>query len=198
MIRINLAKSQSFTPNTAANTATAIDLTQIGLNVGGTQFTKILAIVSVTLLILIYDMYATSVARAQLEVTSAQVQALELEITSYGEVDTVLEGLAKEKAKVNEQLVVIQNISKKRAFKVKTLMRLQESLPEDLWLNELKINNDQVVFVGYSRSPTSVQKIVKNLNEADFIQNAFNRELSRVKVGDEAIQKFEIEARMKN
>jgi Tfp pilus assembly protein PilN len=193
MIRINLAKTQSYVSAGTQPTST-MDLTKIGLAGNGDVVAKVVGLLLFTIALIVYEKYNLSIVKTQLNRISVQVQEVEQEISEYGAVESAIENLTKEKEKVNEQLAVIQKISQKRAFKLQAIIKVQSSLPDDLWLKELLVADNRLSFIGYSRSPSSVQAIVKGLTDMDIVQSAINKELSRVKLGDETLQKFEIEA----
>jgi hypothetical protein len=193
MIRINLAKTQSYISAGTQSTST-MDLTKIGLAGNGDVVAKVVGLLLFTIALIVYEKYNLSIVKTQLNRISVQVQEVEQEISEYGSVESAIENLTKEKAKVNEQLAVIQKISQKRAFKLQAIIKVQSSLPDDLWLKELLVADNRLSFIGYSRTPSSVQAIVKGLTDMDIVQSAINKELSRVKLGDETLQKFEIEA----
>ena len=93
---------------------------------------------------------------------------------------------------------MIKKISQKRAYKLQAIDVVQKSLLDDLWIEEMKVDQSVLSFKGYSRSPTSVQEIVGNLTKNDFILSAFSKEMKRVTVGNDKLNAFEIEARVKN
>ncbi len=193
MIRVNLAKAQSFAPM-ASGTVTNIDFRGLGSGANVNLALKVGGLIMATILLIGYEKYVISQKQSSLAQLSIQAAAIQNEIKGFGSVDEVLEGLAKEKAKMNEQLTVIQKISQKRAYKLQTILKTQAGLPEDVWLDEFVFDRNRIVFKGFSRTPTSVQNFVRELNSTDFIKSAVNKELSRVKLGDQPVQKFEIEA----
>lgn len=197
MIRVNLAKTQSYSP-ASAGTITNMDFKGLGAGVNVNLVLKIGGLIMATILVIAYEQYMISGKRSTLAQVSVEAAALQEEINGFGSVDQVLDGLAKEKAKMNEQLTVIQKISQKRAFKLQAILRVQKGLPEDVWLEEFNFDDNIIIIKGFSRTPTSVQIFVQTLNDADFITSAVNKELSRVKLADQQIQKFEIEARVLN
>lgn len=196
MIRINLAKTQSY----SGPSAQATDGIQIPSVVASdNKAVKIASMIFFLILVIGYERYILGSKRAILAETKTQMQSIQDEIAKFGTVTSVIEDLVKEKEKLNGQLLVIQQISQKRAFKLKAITKIQESLPDDLWLDEMKIDRNTVNIRGLSRTPTSVQKIVNSLSAADFIESAVNKELKRVKPTSDTdeLQQFDIEAKVK-
>jgi len=197
MIRINLAKSQSYAPM-SAGTVTNMDFKSLGAGANANLLFKVGGLLLTTILLIAYENYTISIKNTALARVTTQAAALQEEIKGFGSVDQVLENLGKEKAKMNEQLTVIEKISQKRAFKLQAILTAQKGLPEDVWLEEFNFYDSTIILKGFSRTPTSVQEFVQALNNTDFILSAVNKELSRVKMGDQQVQKFEIEARVLN
>ena len=158
---------------------------------------KIALMLAAMILLIIYEKINISQLQSQLVAKQQQVQEIEQEIAKYGSVTSVVQDLIKEKKRLNDQLAVIAQISKKRAFKLMAIKLVQESVLEDLWLSELVVDENVMTFDGLSRTPTSVQQIVQNLNKTEFIERATNKVLKRQRVGNEDLNAFSIEATVK-
>lgn len=195
MIRINLAKTQSY----SAPTTQAPSGIEMPSMTGDSKAVKIASMLVFLILVIGYEKYQLNKKRSVLEGMQKEMATIQTEISKFGSVTNVIEDLIKEKEKLNGQLLVIQQISAKRAFKLKTITKIQESLPDDAWLEELKIDQTLVNLKGLARTPTSVQKIVNNLLTADFIEAANNKEMKRVKMTVDAdeVQQFDIEAKVR-
>lgn len=196
MIRVNLAKTHNYT---STGTQTAIAMDQAAAKAAGAPHpaVKVGLMVLMTILLYVYESYNLSQLRVRLAEKNEQVRQIQAEVQQFGPVSGVVEGLVKERQKLNSQLAVIQQISRKRSFKLRAIRQVQESVLEDLWLTEMIVKRDSLVFRGLSRSPTSVQQIVKNLLAADFVETAINRELKRVKSAEGEMNSFDIEAKVK-
>ncbi len=195
MIRINLAKTHAYV---GPSTQTAVSLDKSLPSAGHKPGVKVLAMVAFLIAIIVYEKYQISFKKSSAIQLQGQLQTLQAEITQYGSVTTIIEELEKEKEKVDKKLSVIQTISQKRAFKLGIIMIMQENLPDDLWLQEMTVDKDLIYFKGLSRSPSSIQQVVKKLEDNNFVSSAINNELSRFKEGEDELQKFTIEARVKN
>lgn len=197
MIRINLAKTHNYT-SSGTQTAIAMDQAAALASGGPHPAVKIAIMIILPIILYIYESYNITQKSIELAKVQTQVQQIEAEVAQFGSVKTVVEDLVKERNKLNEQLSVIQKISQKRAFKLKAINQIQVSLLDDLWLEQLTVDQSVMDFQGLSRSPTSINEIVENLNKNDFIESAFNKEMNRKKIGKEVLQQFNIEARIKN
>lgn len=194
MIRVNLAKTHNYS---SAGTQTAVQLDAAKLTGQSESIKKVVIMIVFPILLYMYEAYSLGLKQEQSQKIKGQLEAVQQEIQQYGSVTTIVEDLLKEKEKLNAQLKVIQTISQKRAFKLKAITKVQESLPDDLWMREMNIVGGIISFKGYSQTSISVQKIVRRLNDLDFITSAINKELKRVTRGDREVQEFNIEARVK-
>lgn len=196
MIKVNLAKTHSYA-STGTQTAIALDQAMAESAEAAHPGVKIVLMLVATVLLITYEKYNISHLESQLAEKEQLAQEIQSEIEKYGSVTTVVQDLIKEKQRLNEQLAIIADISKKRAFKLKAIKLVQESVLEDLWLSELIVDDSQLIFKGLSRTPTSVQRIVKTLGNTDFVEKAMNRELTRTTVGKEKLNAFDIEVTVK-
>ncbi|MEM7646025.1 MAG: PilN domain-containing protein [Pseudomonadota bacterium] len=195
MIRINLAKTHNYA---SSGTETAISSDRAAAIEGeSTPQAKIAIMLVFTVLLYIYERYNLGTKQATASQISAQLEQVKGEIGNFGTVTSVVEDLVKEKEKLNAQLLIIQKISQKRAFKLKTILKVQENLPSDLWLTELIIDENEIEFKGLSRTPTSVQNIVAYLNDADYVDLAINQELKSIELDGETVNSFSILARVR-
>lgn len=192
MIKVNLAKTHNYT---SRGTETAIESDRVALAEGDVSpVAKVGCIVLFTILLIGYEKYKLSEKMDERKAIAVRLSKVKQDIQNFGTVKNVIEDLVKERSKLNEQLRVIRKISQKRAFKLKTIKKVQESLPEDLWLKQLIISKETLMFEGYSRTPSSVQNIVAQLEKEEFVESAINTELKRSKIGEETVNEFQIEA----
>ena len=194
MIKVNLAKTHNYT---SAGTQTAIAMDQAAMEAAPHPAVKVVLMLLATFCLYIYESYNLSQLRVRLAEKNEQVRQIQEEVKQFGSVSAVVDSLASERQKLNDQLTVIQNISKKRSYKLRGIKLFQENLLEDVWLSEMSITDKSLIFRGYSRTPTSVQQIVKNLMSNDFIESAINRDLKKVILGNEKLNSFDIEAKVK-
>lgn len=192
MIRINLAKTHSY-QSTGTQTAIAMDQASLG---GPHPVVKVVCMLAIVVLVYGYEYYNLSSIKTRYAQKQAQLQQLQNEVTQFGSVTNVVTDLVKEKKQLDDKLAVIQKISKKRAFKLKAIQFVQESVLQDLWLKGLTINNESMNITGYSLSPTSVQQIVKTLSAADFVEPGIAQEIKRITGNDVEMNTFEITAKV--
>ncbi len=195
MIRVNLAKSHSFQ---STGTQTAIAMDQASLAMGPHPVVKVILILIFPVLLYFYESYNLSEITKRYVQKQDELQQIQNEVTQFGSVSNVVGDLMKEKKQLDDQLAVIQKISQKRAFKLKAIQFIQESVLEDLWLKKMVVSDDSLEIEGFSITPTSVQKIVKTLSSAEFIEDGINQEIRRVQNNDGELNTFKILAKVKD
>ena len=197
MIKINLAKTHSYK---GAGTSTGIaSISASAFSVDGELAPPAkIAIMAIFLILVIgYEKYQLGVKNEKLAQVNAELNNVRNESAKFGTVTNVIEDLIKEKKQLNEQLLIIQKISQKRAFKLQAIAKVQENIPEDLWLTEMSIKKNFITFKGLSQSPSSVQSVVAYLNASDFVDNAENQELKRESINGQVLNSFSIVAQVK-
>lgn len=192
MIKINLAK---------ASASVAVESQSVASSGLATAAQSDVAVKVVLMLIFVmgiygFEKYNISGKTQRLVAIERERQALTTKVAQYGAVTTVVEDLAKERKKLSKQMQVIQQISKKRAFKLQSITQLQVAMPVDSWIEELNLADETVKFKGYSKSPASVQGIVAKLSELDFMQNVQTKEMAIKKIGKNEVHEFNIEAKV--
>ncbi len=195
MIRINLAKTHGYTSGGTAATESA---PSAFAGAGPHPVVKIGAMLLLAMLVYGYEAYNISQLNFIYQQEQQKADAIKKEVDQFGSVKSVVDDLLKEKSKLNEQLEVIRKISQKRAFKLQAITMVQRGLTDDLWLTEMLVEQNNINFKGLSRSPSSVQEIIQNLQKAQFVQTAENRGISRKKVDNDELNAFEINVTVKN
>ncbi len=196
MIRVNLAKTHSYQP-TGTQTAIAMDQAAISAAAGAHPAAKVACMVAFVILLYIYESYNLSAIQSQFAQRQAALQQIQNEVQEFGSVTNVVADLQKEKKQLDTKLAVIQKISQKRAFKLKAIQFIQESVLDDLWLKSLTVSNNTLEISGFSITPTSVQQIVKTLSAADFVEPGVTQEIKRIERNETDINTFKITAQVK-
>ncbi len=197
MIKINLAKTQVY-GGEGTQVAFAADLAAGRASGSPHPALKVLIILIFPIALYVYERFDLEAKRKVLIQISAQAQEIEKEVSEFGSLRTAVENLVKEKEKLTQQLSVIEQISQKRAFKLQAIRKVQDNLPDDLWINELVVDQDTVIFKGFSRSASSIQDMVGSLSKEEVVLSAKNRELTRVRKGMEEVNAFDVELRVRN
>lgn len=199
MIRINLARSNNYSSGAAAAAAGG------GLDAGGIVVSgmphpgiKVAAMLIFVILVYGYETYTLSLLMSDLEVEQKKAAEVKRQVDELGSVKAVVEDLIKEKDRLNEQLKVIRKISQKRAYKLLAIEKVQAGITEDLWLEELTVSENEMVFSGITRSTSSVQEIVSNISRSEFVESAATQEIKRTEIDNETFNTFQILVKVKN
>ena len=192
MIKVNLARLSGSAPvhAEAAVTASAPSRpTPLPL--------KLLLIFALPIGLYIWQDIVVSEKIKSMKSSEDRLVEIKAQVEKLGAVTAVVQGLSREKARLQKQLSVIGRISGKRAFKLKTISEAQKLIPEDCWFEEVSIAKGKVKFKGYSRTPSSVQKLVDELERLEFLSSAYNEELKRSRLGQANVHAFNIVAEVK-
>ncbi len=73
---------------------------------------------------------------------------------------------------INKRLSVLKDLEKGKTFVAKILQQVLLSVPNNLWLESLDLNNGKLVFKGESLNNNQITTFVENLNDKKNIQNA--------------------------
>lgn len=199
MIRINLARSTVATSPIAqgGGSSAGSSAAALGAGMGAHPGVKLVAIFLLPLAIYIYEKRELGIKKNILNVENAKLEKIKAEVNKYGAVTAAVEDLKKERNKLQQRLEVIASISRKRASKILTLNEIQRIIPEDTWLDSIKIDEGKIVIDGLSRVPSSVQVFVEKLAQLKFLKSAVNKGVTRTKLGDTNLHKFTVEAEIK-
>ena len=198
MIKINLAKVSAHVgeaAETGGSSAPSIDFSGFS-GLGKSALLKLGLVFIFTLGVYIWESRVNSDIQAQLKARQAKLKELETEVAKFGSAALAVEEIKKERKRLHDRLRVIAKISSKRAFKIQTLEAMQQIIPEDCWLKEIKITKTQVELNGYSRNPSSVQSLVEKLSELEFLSSVTNEGMVRTKLGETNVSEFSILAKV--
>ena len=193
MIKVNLARMSSAAAHVHVEQAVSAPGPAQPLH----PLVKVLLIFIIPIGLYIWQDMIVSEKMARLQDSDAQLADIKTQVEKLGAVTSVVRSLSKEKDRLQEQLRVIGKISSKRAFKLRTINEMQGVLPDDCWLENVKIEKEKVFFKGYSRTPSSVQELVDSLEKLDFLASAYNQELKRANLGTAKVHEFNIIAEVK-
>ncbi|MDD4976024.1 MAG: PilN domain-containing protein [Bacteriovorax sp.] len=95
------------------------------------------------------------------------------EIGKNTNIKAQLEAYNKQVEKLKARSAQVDEILKIRTNPKKVLEKIARSIPEDLWFDQLKINeNKDVVIIGGSYSPRSIGEFITVINDSPFFANS--------------------------
>jgi len=174
MIRINLAKTSAF-PSEGEEHASGggggISLPSLGsINLSGSEnpILKVALVLVFPLAVYIWEYQGLSGFRVDLAQKELELTQVANDIAQFGAAGEAIADVKIERDRLQKKLEVIAKISSKRAFKIRTLAKLQELIPQDCWLKEIDMKASQITFQGFARTPTSVQKTLGETTVHEF------------------------------
>jgi Tfp pilus assembly protein PilN len=103
---------------------------------------------------------------------TAGVNKLAEEIKKEAGAKAQLDAYQKQFEKLTEREQQVDEILKIRTNPKKVLEKIARSMPEDLWLTELRINeNKEVVIIGGADSSRSIGEFISIINDSPFFAN---------------------------
>jgi len=188
MIKINLSTAQK-----------QVDIS----NVGGFDLTKLKfkAVALAIVLIYVPDLFIVPMwdkdyadKNQELEEVQGELRSLKKKVSKSAVYEKQIRELeAQENILKNKLLAVKQAISQKRD-PTNLLLYIAKNIPQDLWLQELIIDNDKMIVKGEALNYPSVGTFTDNLRSSIFIKDASIKETtSKVRESDKKrIEAFEI------
>lgn len=126
----------------------------------------------------------------------AKVSELEKKKVSLGPQIDAVKNFQKEKERLQVQIETIKTLSRERLRNVKALESIQTIIPEKAWLQELKILEGQVRFVGQAVDDQTIAQFMQGLEENVFFKNIRLVKSSEVTRPDGVVKLFEIESNL--
>jgi Tfp pilus assembly protein PilN len=134
MIRVNLLRSKTFTSEPLQSTAP--DLEKVaGKNLG--------IIISLAAILYAYEFQNISNLKKELVKTTVQLTKLRTELQEQIKVAGEATVLAKQLDELKERVKILKNLSRTRLIELKSLDALQSILPEKVWFESIRYNNNK-------------------------------------------------------
>jgi len=109
-----------------------------------------------------------------------------------------IEKFQEEKRKLDNQLMVIKQLSKERLKNVKSMDALQGLIPARAWLTALKINENKVELEGRATDDLVISDFMKDLEASIYFANVTLNSSEELKTGEGAVKAFRIECVLQN
>ena len=192
MIKINLAKDSNVGIEDSGSFIESIR----SFNLDKERAKKLIFILNILIGLILYERYNLYDMNKKLTESTSRLNKINQKISQYGDVSSAVLQLQEQKKEMFKQLEVIRKVSKKRKLKIDSITKIQEFIPEDVWISEINFNESKIIFSGYTKKASSVQGLVKNLSETGFVDLVVNMELKRVS-GKDDLQRFDIDLDLK-
>ena len=192
MIKINLAKDSNIGIEDSGSFVESIRSFKLDRE----RAKKLIFILNILIGLILYERYNLYDMNKKLRESTNKLNGINQKIIQYGDVSSAVLQLQEQKKEMFKQLEVIRKVSKKRKLKIDSITKIQEFIPEDVWISEINFDKSKIIFSGYTRKASSVQGLVKNLSETGFVDLVVNMELKRVS-GKDNLQTFDIDLDLK-
>lgn len=134
----------------------------------------------------------------------AETRKVEAEIGKNTNVKSQLEAYNKQVEKLKARSAQVDEILKIRTNPKKILEKIARSIPEDLWFDQLRINEkSEVIIIGGSETPRSIGEFITIINDSPFFGNTITPVKQENKQGNldgvpMSYEAFELKGKIKN
>jgi type IV pilus assembly protein PilN len=101
------------------------------------------------------------------------------------------EELEEREKKLTEKLDIVKKILKQKKNPVGIMIFIAKNIPNDVWINSLKIENDKIEIIGESQSYKSIGNFIENLQSSIFFGNKVKLEGTEPKQDEATGRRFE-------
>jgi len=135
---------------------------------------------------------------------TAETSKLTSESLKDNQVKTQLEAYNNQVEKLKVRSAQVDEILKIRTNPKKILEKIARSIPDDLWFDQLKINeNRDVLIIGGAYSPRSIGEFINNINESPYFGSSITpvkQENKKETIDGQTIsyESFELKGKVKN
>lgn len=134
----------------------------------------------------------------------AETRKVEAEIGKNTNVKSQLEAYNKQVEKLKARSSQVDEILKIRTNPKKILEKIARSIPEDLWFDQLRINEkSEVIITGGAETPRSIGEFITIINDSPFFGNSITPVKQENKQGNldgvqMSYEAFELKGKIKN
>ena len=148
----------------------------------------------------IVDYYADAAEKIRKEQVKLDNDAKELEqkVEESKKIQQQVDALKEQEGKLAAKLGLIKNIFDERKNPFNLLIYIAKNIPEDVWLDELNLNQDNLEVKGKSYNYKSIGLFIENLKSSVFLKSdiSFSQPSSSGEPGEEKIEQFVIKSKI--
>jgi Tfp pilus assembly protein PilN len=196
MIKINLAlRKQSAGVVGGGNTQLSRSFFKIDAKLDGIQDLPIKKVVALLLLYLVGNYLVDNFTKKQTDEVSATIAKLTEEQTvlkkglgKFSNYDQIRKALEADESMIQTKIKTVKALIAERQTPPKLMITLSTTTPNDVWLDDLKITEEEIKIKGHSLSFNQISDFMKNLDDSVYfdevkLQNAqTDRDVSGVEV----------------
>lgn len=135
----------------------------------------------------------------QIDAITAQIPKLKADADKLKSYEELKKGLEQDEFTIKTKIDTIQKLIAGRNAPPKMLIAMSSSIPSEVWLSELKIQDANVSIAGYARDYTMISDFMKNLGESIYFNELSlknSQQTKDVESGQE-VASFELAAKRK-
>ncbi|MDH4469108.1 MAG: PilN domain-containing protein [Bacteriovoracaceae bacterium] len=127
----------------------------------------------------------------KIDILTLERKALNEELDKLADIETRIEKMKKEEEDFNSRLKVVQKVLESKQNPMHMLHFIAKNIPEDVWLQELKIENNVLEFKGNALNYDSIGKFIAQLKDSIFFDKNVSLENYTTKDGKESETRYE-------
>jgi hypothetical protein len=119
-----------------------------------------------------YDKFTEELnaVQAKISASNKKYATLQTEAKSLDNIQKQVDALERLEKNLEEKLVVVKEIFKKRSNPMNVMLYIAKNTPEDLWLTEMLIENNTIQIKGESLGYKSIGLFIENLRNSIFFR----------------------------
>ncbi len=125
--------------------------------------------------------FMTKLHNLQSELTSKseKLTKVNAEIASYGDLERKMEAFKRQIEILKERERQVEELLRNKANPTKILLHVSRSIPDDTWIESLKINNRSFEVSGFSQTFKSIDEFRNRINDSIFFNRSITLNTSR-------------------
>lgn len=153
---------------------------------------------AVVVFILINLWQATSLLRYKFAIIQGKKNMVKLQErlnesqNIYVQIKNQREKLDKETKRLEEKFKVLQEAQQERYVWAEILTHLSKLVPEDLWINKIKLNKELITLIGTTFDNAIVSQFMAKLDESDYFKETSFNYTQKSKLTDKSVINFEV------
>jgi hypothetical protein len=119
-----------------------------------------------------YDMFQEQITANDQKMSgfSKKYGEIQTETKALDNIQKQVDALERLEKNLQEKLVVVKEIFKKRSNPMNIMLYIAKNTPEDLWLTELMVENNIIQIKGESKDYKSIGLLIENLRNSIFFR----------------------------
>lgn len=135
--------------------------------------------------------YKFSIIQGRKNITKLQEKLTQSQNT-YALIKRQKQEIEKEIKRIEEKFKILQQAEQGRLAWAEVLAHLSDLVPQDLWLNKVKLNNELITLIGTTFDNAIVSRFMARLDESDYFKETSFNYTQKAKLTDKPVINFEV------